>query len=674
MIALCCGTLFAASVVATRSAHGANHYVDKDATGTNDGSSWADAWTSIPTSVAVWANIHGGDTIYVSGGSSSKTYDKVRLSGIGVTDGEVTITKGLEAGHDGEVIFSATNASWPNASFYLDGAAGTTQNVRLSGFTFRWDLDAATGAAVAVGNGADHCTLENSHVVSAGYGHAIGVNTASNLTIRANVIETLANTHSVEQDGIILGHASGDIVIEENVIVLRGNHAASDPNAPHMDGIQFYYVSEAPDLGQVVIRGNFITSIQEAGSRPAAGIYAYNVNGDWQVYNNVLSIGEAHDGWVSAIGINAGDYSALAMGVEVYNNTIITHSYQNYPISVDYGDAVKVKNNVIHCLGLGDGYAMSITNSVFDAVDVDYNQVFKASGSGENDIRATTTETFADWQAAGYEAHGHFVAATFADIDGTDVEDYRLLDGSRGIDEGTALDLFANDIDNVARPQGGLWDRGAFEFRLAGAGGAAGGAAAGGAEPGGACGSSGSHTGGSGTGGAVAAGGGGTQPGPPGVQPTGDGGCGCAVFGRARLQATTFGAAVGGLGLALLGFRRRPVGRLFRLLSTLLVLLASGCASLTIRIPPHVTLRAGAYTEIVGSITNESTPVGGVDVVDGRLPPGLSLDFQREETRFVIRGVPSEPGRYEVGISAWTYGTNFPGKRATARLSIFVVR
>jgi hypothetical protein len=111
-----------------------------------------------------------------------------------------------------------------------------------------------------------------------------------------------------------------------------------------------------------------------------------------------------------------------------------------------------------------------------------------------------------------------------------------------------------------------------------------------------------------------------------------------------------------------------------RSLSTTLLLLVSGCASLTIEMPTHVTLRAGQYAEIVGTMANEGTPVGGVDVVDGQLPPGLSLDFRREETHFAIRGVPSQAGRYEFGISAWTYGTNFAGKTATVRLSIFVVQ
>jgi len=109
------------------------------------------------------------------------------------------------------------------------------------------------------------------------------------------------------------------------------------------------------------------------------------------------------------------------------------------------------------------------------------------------------------------------------------------------------------------------------------------------------------------------------------------------------------------------------------LIGVLLALSASGCASLAIEIPRHVTLKAGTQAEIVGALVDGRTPVGGVDVVEGRLPPGLALEFAREASEFAIRGVPSEAGRYEVGISAWTYGTNFPGDTAKAELSIDVV-
>ena len=98
-----------------------------------------------------------------------------------------------------------------------------------------------------------------------------------------------------------------------------------------------------------------------------------------------------------------------------------------------------------------------------------------------------------------------------------------------------------------------------------------------------------------------------------------------------------------------------------------------GCASLAIEMPRHVELKAGERAEIAGALVGAGTPVGGVDIAAGSLPPGLALEFVREASTFAIRGVPAEAGRYEVEISAWSYGTNFPGDTATFELSIDVV-
>src|SRR4051794_16346012 len=78
-------------------------YIDDALRSSGTGTSWQAAWNSF--AAIDWTIVHPGDTVYVSGGNVSQTYTatlNVRASGAAAAP--ITVTAGVDAGHDGQVI------------------------------------------------------------------------------------------------------------------------------------------------------------------------------------------------------------------------------------------------------------------------------------------------------------------------------------------------------------------------------------------------------------------------------------------------------------------------------------------------------------------------------------------------------------------------------------------
>jgi hypothetical protein len=89
-------------------AYPAAHYVNKNANGLNNGTSWTNAWESLAD--INWSSISAGDYIYVSGGTDSTQYNEgLSISGkSGTAANRITIIAGKystsPSGHSGRVI------------------------------------------------------------------------------------------------------------------------------------------------------------------------------------------------------------------------------------------------------------------------------------------------------------------------------------------------------------------------------------------------------------------------------------------------------------------------------------------------------------------------------------------------------------------------------------------
>lgn len=130
----------------------AEWFVDKDATGSRNGTSWANAWTNLNGITGTAA----GDTIYISGGTTSKTYrDPFWKPSNGTAGNRKTYSIGQEAGHNGIAIFDAQGA---NVSWLYDNIKHVNIN-GLVGTTKSFFVTNCTGASVDL-SGCSDVTIE----------------------------------------------------------------------------------------------------------------------------------------------------------------------------------------------------------------------------------------------------------------------------------------------------------------------------------------------------------------------------------------------------------------------------------------------------------------------------------------------------------------------------------
>lgn len=93
---------FFLSYFIVHSASAANWYLDSTATGAETGTSWSTAWRS--TTSVIWGNagVKAGDTLYISGGQTTKIYGAgLAIAASGTALSPITIRVGQESGHNG---------------------------------------------------------------------------------------------------------------------------------------------------------------------------------------------------------------------------------------------------------------------------------------------------------------------------------------------------------------------------------------------------------------------------------------------------------------------------------------------------------------------------------------------------------------------------------------------
>lgn len=478
------------------SASCASWYVDNAGTGTlHNGTSWASAWTSFAS--VSWSSIHAGDTLYISGGSSSQTYTESWSVGVsGTASAPITIT--LDASnpsHNGTVIFdynadgdsSTLTAITINQSYVtLTGNVNGANHIQLVNLRNTSDSRSSVGIYGSSDPGLviDHVTFVNdNNPIRIDYANGVTIRNCSITQLRGDAgIAINASTGTWDNNKIysnyiepmvLQGTGGPDGIQGSSGISIFGNTIKEVTTSTQTS-------TQHPDMMQMT--GDYLKVYGNDFINVGDSVFDFDAYGnstphDIWVYNNTFRIATTIDPYPEYFRMycSSGDIASIT-NVKIMNNTFIDNNDGASNIRMDNfrgnptatGD--EIKNNIWYNAGRGTSTpAFSIDDSsgfTSGSFSIDGNVYYQTSGTTSIRFRGTVS-TATTWVAAN-EPHGstgqpRFVSYSPANIN----NDLHLSGGDTvAVDHGLSLaSYFTTDKDGVARPQGAGWDIGAYEYQ-----------------------------------------------------------------------------------------------------------------------------------------------------------------------------------------------------------------
>lgn len=406
--------------------YSANHYVDKNANGLNNGSNWTNAWKSF--SSINWGVVNPGDNIYISGGTTSKTYyETLTVTKSGTSGNRITILAGIESGHNGTVI--------------IDGQGTRSYGVLINGASYiavkNITLQKSTQGLIQI-KYSNYSFINNCRMFV--YGRAgVFVQNSNNTEIRYCHIET-GTYVNCQTDGIYSQNTTNNIYDHNYIVVYN-----AEPTG-HDDCIQSFKDNN------LTVHSNYFEQNNNKTCN-AQGLYATTPTGGvFKFYNNIVNLGYAQSNGMS--------YRKLTGTgtVQIIGNTLYGKRAYSLLYVTETSDPI-IKNNIIY--SEGNACTARIMNWSGTKSNIDYNLLYVPHSTKIYYFNGSS-QTWSQWRALGFDSHGKNADPKFVNISG---EDFSLQSSSPSIDAGLTYSSPYNvDFDNVSRPQGLKFDLGAYEF------------------------------------------------------------------------------------------------------------------------------------------------------------------------------------------------------------------
>jgi chitodextrinase len=444
------------------------YYVDSSVSASGNGLSWGTAWKGVTDA----AGLHAGDTVFISGGSTSQIYRTIDWRPpSGDVGNPIRFRVGQESGRNGTVIFDGAgsnywifaNENFRFANVVVDGEVAGSNHMLLRNYLANTvNLDA----------GATNFTLRfiTAFAPLRAY-HCNGI-----------VYDHLTVGPTVGVDGLVVGMGSGSGYTSNAIrdctfyaYYRHGVNASGGNGDDVMQNIQAVTVSKCRFIG--VYTADYVGSqhqdgIQCAGWVKVESCYFENManyaffgefwgsGGNIQLFNNVFNFSDpvltAQPSCCIAIGTSA---RGLTLSNIIVANNTLRGGGRGISLGGGYPDTTTTASYVVNNL---------LYNTNFELISSNPGGVPQLSGNGitriNNKAQNGTTVSTSINNAGSSNSN----PVTFVNVA---ANDFHLASSDLGAkDQGSAwpATYISTDKEGNSRPQGAAWDIGAHEYASVG--------------------------------------------------------------------------------------------------------------------------------------------------------------------------------------------------------------